>query len=304
MEPSVQDDLAEVLREVRRIDVQARRLVTGAMAGGYLSVFRGSGIEFETVREYAEGDPQRAVDWNVTARMGRPFVKTYVDERDLTILFLLDLSASMQSGWETMSARQAAARVIACLAFSAVRSGDRVGLVAFTDRVEARVPPRKGVRHALRLVRDSLALPTPHGGTAPGPALDFASKAIRRHAVVFLVSDFLADGWEGSLTRCARRHDVVAVRLGAGQREPRGKGLVRVVDPESGAGHVLDIGARRVRAAWRERVDAWERRTDAAFVRARVDVIDVPLPSTGSPEAIAAPLLRFFRMRERRGLKR
>ncbi len=297
-------DLADVLAEVRRIDVQARRLVTGAMAGSYLSVFRGSGIEFETVREYADGDPQRAVDWNVTARMGRPFVKTYVDERELTLLFLLDLSASMQSHVGALSPRQAAARVMACLAFSAVRNGDKVGMVAFTDRVEARVNPRKGVRHALRIVRDALVLPTPGRGTAPGPALDFASKAIRRHAVVFLISDFLTGGWERSLTRCARRHDVVAVRLASPAPSDGGRGLRSVVDPESGRRSVIDIGSPRVQAAWNERMLAWRSGTDAALARARVDTIDVSIPSVHAPEAIAAPLLRFFRMRERRGLKR
>lgn len=300
MKEAVRADLTDVLAEVRRIDVQARRLVTGAMAGGYLSVFRGSGIEFETVREYADGDPQRAVDWNVTARTGRPFVKTYVDERDLTMLFLLDLSASMRSGLGVMSARQAAARVMACLAFSAVRHGDKVGLVAFTDRIEARVPARKGVRHALRLVRDALALPAPHVGTSPAAALDFASKAVRRHAIVFLISDFIADDWQRPLARCALRHDVVAVRLATGAMQGSVDGLVRVVDPESGREQVLDFGSARVRRAWTERLAAWRAQTDQAFARARVDTIDVPIPSERAPDAIAAPILRFFRMRELR----
>ena len=160
-------ELAALLKEVRRIGVQSSRLVDGVMAGSYSSVFRGQGLEFEEVREYVEGDDPRAVDWNVTARIGRPYVKTYVDERDLTVLFLLDLSASMTGGFGVWSARETAARVSACLAFSAIRNGDRVGLVAFSDRVETYVPPRKGVRHALRIVRDCLSLPA-HGRARAG----------------------------------------------------------------------------------------------------------------------------------------
>lgn len=308
-------DLAEVLEEVRRIDVQTRRLVTGVMAGGYLSVFRGSGIEFETVREYAEGDPERSVDWNVTARMGRPFVKTYVDERELTVLFLLDLSASMDAGFGVWSPRETAARLCACLALSAVRNGDKVGLVAFSDGVDAYVKPRKGLGHAMRIVRDCLVMPAADTRTAMGPALEFASRAVRRHAIVFLISDFLAGGWERALAPCARRHDVIAVRLlspetatpcdraHAGGREGRG-GLVRVRDPETGEARLLDLGSRRVREAYDARVAAWSERVERRLRRAGVDRMDVPIPRARRPEAVARPILRFFRMRELRGTKR
>src|SRR6187399_439244 len=170
-------ELTELLKEVRRIEVQSRRLVTSVMAGGYTSVFRGSGVEFDDVREYVEGDDPRSVDWNVTARVGRPFVKKYVDERELTVLFLLDLSASMTGGFGPWSARQTAARVCACLALSATRNGDKVGMVAFSDRVDRYVPAQKGVGHALRIVRDALALPGTSKTSDPVPALEFVSKA-------------------------------------------------------------------------------------------------------------------------------
>jgi uncharacterized protein (DUF58 family) len=152
-------ELAELLKEVRRVTVLSDRLVDGALAGNYSSVFRGAGIEFDEVREYVEGDDPRAIDWGVTARIGRPFVKKYVDERELTVVFVLDLSPSMEAGFGPLSARRMAARVAACLALSAVRNHDRVGLVAFGDTIERYVPPATGRAHALRVVRDCLALP-------------------------------------------------------------------------------------------------------------------------------------------------
>jgi uncharacterized protein (DUF58 family) len=296
--------LADVLAEVKRIDLQTRRLVTGVMAGGYLSVFRGAGIEFDSVREYADGDDPRAIDWSVTARMGRPFVKSYVDERELSVLFLLDLSASTSGGYGPWSVRQTAARVCACLAFSAVRNGDKAGMIAFSDRVESYVAPRKGVPHALRLVRDCLALPTTGTGTDMAPALEFAARGVRRHAVVFLVSDFLTDGWQQPLAVCARRHDVIAIRLLGPELELPMRGLVRLRDPETGAARVVDAGSPRVRRAWDERLVAWRRRTEQALRRAHVDRMDVRVPRARDPEAVVRPILRFFRMREMRGVKR
>lgn len=316
-------ELAELLAEVRRIDVQASRLVTDLMAGGYTSVFRGAGIEFERVREYEEGDDPRSVDWNVTARMGRPFVKTYVDERELTVLFLLDLSPSMQGGFGPWSLRQMAARVCACLALSAVRNGDKVGLVAFGREVERFVRPAKGAGHALRIVRDCLALAPRGGGTDPRPALEFATRVVRRRAIVFLVSDFLGwdvapetggrasarrGGWRDALALGARRHDVIAVRLLAPELDPGtvpdGTGLVRVRDPETGDVRVVDWSDPRVRSGFAARVAAWRGRTTDDLRRAKVDVMDVPLPRAPDRDAVARPILRFFRMRELRGEKR
>ena len=305
-------ELAELLAEVRRIDVQSRRLVRDVMSGGYVSVFRGAGLSFDTVREYAEGDDPRTVDWNVTARMGRPFVKTYVEERERTVFFLLDLSASMRGGLGLWSARQTAARVLACLALSAVKNGDKVGLVAFRDQVAAYVPPARGAAHALRIVRDSLALPAEGTSSDPAPALDLATRAVRRHAVVFLISDFLqhkglgAGGAGGAaLRRCARRHDLVAVRLlGPELDPPAAAGLARVRDPESGTELLLDFGSRRVRAAYAARVASWRAGLDATFARARVDVLDMPVPRAPGKNLVAGPILSFFHMREMRGMKR
>ncbi|HEX5135689.1 MAG TPA: DUF58 domain-containing protein [Planctomycetota bacterium] len=296
-------ELEELLAEVRRIDVQSRRLVAGAMAGGYVSVFRGAGIEFEEVREYVPGDDPRSVDWNVSARMGRPFVKKYKDERERTVVFLLDLSASMTGGFGIWSARQTAARVVACLALSAARNGDKTALVTFGEEIVSHVAPRKGPAHALRIVRDCLALPG-RGGTAPAAAIGFASHAFRRGAIVFLVSDFLSRGWERPLTLCARRHDVVAVRIRAPELAPPDAGLLRVRDPETGRSTVVDWGSRRVRAEYAMQVAAWRDETEQALRRAKVDLLDVPVPRAPDRNAIAGPILRFFTMRELRGAKK
>ena len=297
-------DLAEILDEVRRIDVHTRRLVTGVMAGSYQSVFRGKGIEFDAVRDYAHGDDPRDVDWNVTARVGRPMVKTYVDERELTVLFLLDLSASMDGGFGMWSVRQTAARVVACLALSAVYNGDKVGLVAFSEDVDAYVGARKGFGHASRIVRDCLALPAGGPGTSFTPPLRFVGRAVRKHAIVFLLSDFLTSGWERRLSVCARRHDVIAVRLLTPELELPVRGLVRVRDPETGGETVIDARSRRERLAYAEHVAAWRMETERALRRAQVDRMDVPVPRARGKDLFVHPILRFFRMRELRGRKR
>ncbi len=310
-EAAPDDGLAEVLAEVRRIEAQARRVVREAMSGGYASAFRGAGLAFDSVREYAEGDDPRAVDWNVTARMGRPFVKTYVEERERTLLFLVDRSASMDGGTGTWSPRGAAARVLACLALAAVRAGDRVGLCTFGAHGTTWVAPGRGLPHALRLVRDVLALP-PEAGTAdPAAALDLATRLERRHGVVVLLSDLVgsplaaASGaasarCEAALRRCARRHDTVAVHLRGPELDPPAVGLARVRDPEGGAGHLLDLASPRVRAAYAARVAAWRGRIATTLGRARVDLLDLPIPAAPRADALSTPLQAFFRRREAR----
>src|SRR5262245_1050284 len=257
------------------------------MAGGYTSVFRGAGIEFDEVREFVEGDDPRMVDWNITARTGRPFVKKYVDERELTIVFLLDLSASMHGGFGVWSARQMAVRLCACLSLAAVRNHDKVGLVAFAGGVEKFVPPQKGRGHALRIVRDGLLLAARDGRTEAAPALEFAARALRRRAVLFLVSDFLGPPLGKALLRCAQRHDLVAVRILSPELFPPAAGLMRLRDPETGLSTVVDWRCERVRAAWLQRVQQWRRRVDDEFARADVDVMDVPVPMVADKEAVA-----------------
>lgn len=315
----------ELLAEARRIQVRADRMVTDVMSGGYSSVFRGSGIEFDEVREFAEGDELRAVDWNVTARVGRPFVKKFVEERELTVLFLLDASSSMGFGTRPAgSARRSvattAALFVGCVAFAAARNNDKAGLIAFTDRIERYVPAKKGRTHVLRLIREACEPPATRRATDLAQALDYAGRVQKKHAVVFVVSDFAFGGgdgggprgadWERQLRLVAQRHEVIAVRLrdpfAAGLDRHGGDvgalpdvGLVHLADPETGRTITVDTASRRVRAALRRRwIEERTRLTDTCR-RCGVDLLDVP--TEGS---VADPLVRFFRMRELRGARR
>lgn len=306
-EPGRDEELAELLAEVRRILVLSKRLVAEMMAGGYVSAFRGSGVEFDEVREYELGDDPRSIDWNVTARVGRPFIKKFVDERERTVVCLVDLSASMDAGFSAWSLRGVSARLCACLALSAVQSDDKVGLVGCSEGIDAFVPPRKGMGHVLRIVRDCLVLPgtSPRADLAGG--LEFVARALRRHGIVFVVSDFVGVPFGGAfdqaLGRCARRHDVVAVRLLAPELTRPPRGLVHVVDPESGVPRIVDFGHRAQRERFEANVHAWRRRGDECFAKARIDVMDVDVPREADLEALAQPILRFFRMRAARGAK-
>ncbi|MBK8975363.1 MAG: DUF58 domain-containing protein [Planctomycetes bacterium] len=295
----------EILAQVRRIQIRTQRMVTDVMAGGYTSVFRGAGIEFDQVRDYAEGDDVRAVDWNVTARTGELHVKQFMEERELTVLFLLDLSGSAGFGTfrrdgrgAPVTVREVAAEFCACLALAAQRNNDKAGMVAFTDRIELTVPARKGAQHVLRLIRDALALQPAGRGTDLALALDHAARVQRRRAVVFVVSDFLTNpvSYDRSLRLLARRHDVVAVRvLDPATRALPAAGLLRVRDPETGALRTLDTASRRVRAAYAARLEERSAAFRQSLRRARVDLLDLD-PSQG----LAGPILRFFRMRELR----
>ncbi|MFM1872452.1 MAG: hypothetical protein RL398_1874, partial [Planctomycetota bacterium] len=259
----------ELLAEARRIQVRADRAVTDVMAGGYSSVFRGSGIEFEEVREFAEGDDLRSIDWNVTARVGRPFVKKFVEERELTVMFLLDASASMGFGTAPPgSPRRAvaatAALFVGCVAFAAARNNDKAGLITFGERIEKYVPAKKGRRHVMRLIREACEPPAAGAGTDLAAALEYAGRVQRRRAIVFVVGDFYGADCRKELRLLAQRHDVIAVRIrdpfAAGLDRARGDvaalpnvGLLHLADPETGATVLVDTASRRVRERVAER---------------------------------------------------
>lgn len=301
------DDRREMLRQVRRIQVRTDRMVTDVMAGGYCSVFRGAGIEFDEVREFAPGDDIRSVDWNVTARTGKPFVKKFMEERELTVQIVLDVSGSTgfgtdpgDGGERARTVRETAAIVTGCFAFAAARNNDKAGMLTFSDRVERHVPARKGRRHVLRLIREAWAQERVGNGTDLGLALDHTGRVLRRRAVVVVVSDFFGPVPERQLRVLSRRHDVICVRV----RDPRSEelpkaGLLRLRDPETGAEVAVDTGSARVRAELARRVAAERARFDEVCKRAGVDRFDVP--TRGS---VADSIVRFFRMREQRGRKR
>jgi uncharacterized protein (DUF58 family) len=286
----------EVMRQIRRLHLRARRAVQTLLGGEYHSAFKGTGLSFEEVREYQPGDDVRGIDWNVTARMGAAFIKRYVEERELTVILAVDVSGSQRFGTQQQPKRTVAAELAALVAFCAISNNDRVGLMAFTDKVERYVPPNKGTRHVLRLLRDILFFEPERTGTDLTVALDHLNKAQKRRAIVFLISDFHGDGFTDSLRRAARQHDLIAVRV-ADPREQAwpNVGLVRVEDAETGRQRLIDTSSRGFRDGFAAR--AAERR--AAFLKvargAQADLIDVSTDGTHFDA-----LLRFFRSRDRR----
>jgi uncharacterized protein (DUF58 family) len=326
----------EIIRRVREIQVRTGRQVADVLAGEYVSVFRGTGVEFDEVRPYVPGDDVRSIDWNVTARMGEPYIKRYVEERQLTIMIMADVSASQDFGSSTRTKRDAAAELCALLAFSAIKNDDKVGLALFHSEIEQYIPPRKGQKHALRVVREVLAhglhdgaeekattpwwkrlftgqakglpfvgeegfqfsgrLRPPRQGTRIAAALEFLMSVRTRKSVCFLVSDFLDDDYEKALVAANRKHDVIAVLVSDPREFEFPKiGLVEVQDAETGAVRVIDTASSAFQKDFaresRERVEALEHRLRSAGV----DFIHVD--ASGS---VVDPLVKFFRMRERR----
>jgi uncharacterized protein (DUF58 family) len=283
----------ETLRKIRRIQIRTRVILESGIGGAYHAVFKGRGMEFAEVREYEPGDDPRTIDWNVTARRGSPYVKKYVEERDLTLLLLVDVSGSLAFGSQFIAKRDFAAELCAVLAFSAVANQDRVGAVLFSDRVERYVPPARGRDHALRIVRDLLALEPQGRGTDLAGALRFARGVMRRRGIVALVSDFQAEGYERALGILSRRHDVVALHLqDPHETELPDVGLVALLDPETGQRRVVDLGNPVVR---RLLAPASRDRARDVFRRTQVDALNL---STGA--SYEGPLRQFFAARERR----
>lgn len=303
--PAAQERLGDVLAEVRRARLDSARLVTDVLAGGYRSTFRGHGVEFAEVREYVEGDDPRTVDWNVTARVGRPFVKRFVVERERTLVFVLDLGPGMAASFGAWSLRQAAARFGALFGLMAIGNHDRLGLVAGAGEVVRYAPPRRGVAHVYAILRDLLVLPTAAAGTADLSALlGHVAARLRRRAVVFVLSDFLRPLPGRELTVASRRHDLVAVRLTARELVAPPRSLLRVRDAAGGNGRLIDFGDDAVREAFARRVAAQRAQVEQELARRGVDRIDVTVPESADVAAIAGPVLAWFRRRELRELRR
>jgi uncharacterized protein (DUF58 family) len=283
----------QTLDRIRRIQIRTRVILESGIGGEYHAVFKGRGMEFAEVREYQPGDEVRTIDWNVTARMGAPYVKKFVEERDLTLLVLVDVSGSQAFGSQFLVKRDYAAELAGVLAFSAVANHDRVGAVLFTDRIEAYVPPARGRDHALRIVRDLLAREPAGKGTDLAGALRFASRVMKRRGIVAVISDFQAAGYERALGILRRRHDVIALHLvDPRETEVPAAGLVALLDPETGERAVVDTSDPRVRARLVASTTAAARQ---AFKRARVDALTL-----STAESYEKPLTAFFEARERR----
>ncbi len=290
----------DVLRQVKLIELRTRRLVNSVFSGEYRSIFKGQGMEFAEVREYQPGDEVRSIDWNVTARMRRPFVKRYIEERELTLMLAVDVSGSGQFGTVRQFKAELATELAAVLTMSAVRNNDRVGVLLYTDRVEHVVPPGKGRRHAMRILRDIL-LHQPRGKrTDTALALDFMRRLLKQHAIVFLISDLYDEGVERPLKLLNQRHDVIVARLAdPSEQTLPDVGLARFVDPETGDVVDIDTSDARVRTAYAAAAAA---RSDAVRgMLRRLGIDDIPISTRDS---FIEPLLRFFRGRETRKARR
>lgn len=286
----------EILKKVRRIEITTRGLVNEVFSGEYNSVFKGRGMTFSEVREYQYGDDIRSIDWNVTARTGTPFIKIFEEERELTVVLVVDVSASGDFGTRERFKRDLAAELSAVLAFSAIKNNDKIGLIIFSDRIEKFVPPRKGRLHVLRVLRELLYHQPEGRGTDIKGALEYLSRVVPKRAVVFLVSDFLSEGFHRPMAIAGKRHDLIAVRM-ADSREAAlpPMGFLEVEDPETGGRVVVNTSDPDFRTAFAKDAEDTRSRQDREFLRSKVDVIDI---ETG--RSYIEPLMRFFQKRIRR----
>jgi uncharacterized protein (DUF58 family) len=286
----------ELAKKIKILQITTRKVVNDVLAGEYGSVFRGRGMEFDEVREYMPGDEIRTIDWNVTARTGTPYVKRFVEERELTVMFVVDLSASGEFGSVSKLKNEVAAEFCSLLAFSAVKNNDKVGLIVFTDQIEMYIPPKKGTQHVLRVIRELLNFKPRQASTDIEGALDFLGKVTKKRSVVFLVSDFQAEGFEKPMRVIGKRHDLVAVTV----VDPRevslpNVGLLELEDAETGEIVLVDTGSAGIRKRYERLGREQSDRFRELFSSMGVDQIEVMTDRDYVPN-----LVRFFRTRERR----
>ena len=286
----------ELLKQVRQIEIRTKGLVNQVFSGEYHSVFKGRGMEFSEVREYQFGDDIRNIDWNVTARFGHPFIKVFEEERELTVMLMVDLSGSLMFGSVSKTKQRVAAELTAILAFSALKNNDKVGLILFTDKIEKFVPPRKGNKHVLRIIREVLSFQPEGNATDIGSALKFMNGAIKKRSIVFLLSDFMDDGYEKILKIVGKKHDLIGVVLDDRRETEIPKlGLIKLTDAETNQERWVDTSSRKVQGVLQKRREEMIGKRKSLFISSRLDSIYV---RTG--ENYITPLVQFFRLRERR----
>ncbi len=301
-------ELKEILKEVRRIEILTSNIVNDVFAGEYESAFKGRGMEFDEIREYQPGDDIRMIDWNVTARAGHPYVKKFVEERELTVMLLVDASASMDFGTVTFTKKEIATRICALLAFTALKSNDKIGLIIFTDTIEHSIPPRKGRKHSLSLIRELLAFQPQHRRTDITHALEYLNRAIKKRSIVFLLSDFRGRGYEFALRIAGKHHDLIAITI-IDEWECTKKGdipdvgLMELEDLETGERIIVDTHHPRIRKQFKELVlqQHIQRRAMLADINS-IDIIlrrDAGMGSKMDMKSYSEPLADFFRARAR-----
>lgn len=286
----------ELIRKLKKLEIVTRRLVNQQLAGQYQSVFKGRGMDFDEVRLYQPGDDIRRIDWNVSARTNEVYVKRFVEERELTVLLVVDASASQGFGSIAQRKRETAAELAALLAFSAIKNNDRVGLIVFTDEVELFIPPKKGRKHVMRIISELLRYEPQGRGTNLGEALQFLGRVSRRKCVAFVLSDFIAEGYEHTLRAMNKRHDIVPVVIIDPMEETLPDiGVTFFEDPESRQMVAVDTSSRRVRRRYQEQAAALRQRRDRAFRRINIDFITIH-----THRSYLEPLLNYFRLRAAR----
>ncbi len=286
----------ELLKQVRQIEIRTRGIVNEVFSGEYHSVFKGRGMEFSEVREYHPGDDIRSIDWNVTARFGHPFVKIFEEERELTVMLLIDMSGSLMFGSVEKTKQRIAAELSAILAFSALKNNDKVGLILFTDEIEKFVPPRKGRSHVLRIIREVLSFEPSGNRTNIKAALEYFNHTIKKKSIAFLISDFIDDGYEKILRIAGRKHDLIGIVL----EDPREKelpkaGLIQLKDAETGQVRFIDTSDKKLRKRFEQKLRDIKEKRRSLFISSRLDVINVD-----AGESYVKPLVDFFKAREKR----
>ncbi len=286
----------EIIRKVRRIEIRTKKLVNDVFSGEYHSIFKGRGMEFEEVREYQPGDDIRIIDWNVTARYGYPFVKKFTEERELTVMLLVDASSSGEFGTAQRMKGEIAAELCSVLAFSAIKNNDKVGMIIFTDKIEKYIAPKKGSSHVLRLIREVLYFKPEHQRTDINCALEFLGRIIKRRCVVFLVSDFLSTGYEKRLSVANKRHDVVAIKIvDPREIELPNVGFIELEDTETGERILIDTKDSRVRKSFQDYAVTEQANLNMTFRSIDLDNIQIV-----TDRSYVEPLMAFFRARAKR----
>ena len=286
----------DLLKKVRRIEIRTTRMVNEVFSGEYHSIFKGLGMEFSEVREYQPGDDIRNIDWNVTARFGHPFLKIYREERELVVMLVVDLSGSQRFGTGDRFKTETAAEITAILSLAAIKNNDKVGLLAYTDKIEKYIPPKKGRNHVLRLIREILYFSPEGRGTNTSAALEYLLSVIKKKCVIFLISDFIDSGYHKPLAVAARKHDLIALKLSDPLEMAFPKaGLLRLYDLETGGEKIVDTSRARFRESFKRRVRLRNEEFDRTVSRMGIDKVYIPAGGDYS-----APLFRFFEMRARR----
>ncbi|MDT3697244.1 MAG: DUF58 domain-containing protein [Ignavibacterium sp.] len=286
----------DLVKQVRQIEIRTKGLVNQVFSGEYHSVFKGRGMEFSEVREYQFGDDIRNIDWNVTARFGHPYIKIFEEERELTVILMVDLSGSLMFGSVSKTKQRIAAELSAILAFSALKNNDKVGLILFTDKIEKFVPPRKGRKHVLRIIREVLSFEPEGKSTNLRGALEFMHNAIKKKSIAFLISDFIDEGYEKILRIVGRKHDLIGVVLDdKREKEIPNIGLIKLTDSETGNERWIDTSSRKVRETISTVRKENEKIRNSVFVKSGLDKIEVTTDSN-----YIQPLVQFFRRRARK----